>query len=52
MSNLVFRSIKVNGRPAMVGNRALGVFRLAPYTLRLRYTDGAAELAQVPSTWK
>ena len=60
MSNLVFRSIKVNGRPAMVGNRALGVFRLAPYTLRLRYTDGvtptfstgaAVQMSTSPNIW-
>lgn len=40
MANILFKGLTINGRPSMVGNRALGVFKLAPYTLRLRYTDG------------
>lgn len=50
----------VNGRPSIIGNRALGVFKLAPYTLRLRYKDGvtptftngtAVQMSTNPNIW-
>lgn len=60
MSNLVFKGITVNGRPTMIGNRAAGVFRLAPNTFRLLYKDGvtptftkgtAVQISSTPNIW-
>lgn len=60
MPNILFRGLTINGRPSIVGNRALGVFKLAPYTLRLRYTDGvtptftkgtAVHVSSSPNIW-
>lgn len=60
MSNILFKGLTINGRPSMIGNRALGVFKLAPYTLRLRYKDGvtptftkgtAVQMSTSPNIW-
>lgn len=60
MPNILFKGLTINGRPSMVGNRALGVFKLAPYTLRLRYKDGvtptftngtAVQMSTSPNIW-
>jgi len=60
MANVIFRSLKINGRPAMVGHSALGVYRLTPNTFRLLYRDGvtptftngtAVHISESPNIW-